>query len=141
MADISVYKTISNYDFTDEDVTEVNDGTIVTDDSGYIDSNTYILQALQAGQDLDELRAGTYEYDDDGDSDSEPDFYLDPLRTGWSDPADADSAAYNLFNSVANRTKSDENPVPVVAGVTSEIANDKDVIINTSEVKDPKLAS
>lgn len=83
------YVTISNYGFTDDEVAEVNDGTLITNITGYIDPVTQITNMLLAGETLDQIRQGTYEYDNvdedgnpitDNDPDSD-DYQSDPTRS------------------------------------------------------------
>lgn len=95
-----LYKCISDYDYTTDDVVEENNGQDQCDISGYIDPSTYVSQMIEAGIALDQIRRGEYDYEGD-DDDVDPE--IDPLRAPWTDPADVDNFANGLAQTIENK--------------------------------------
>lgn len=128
----SLYPCVSDYPYSDDDVAEPNDGTVMVDTSGYIDPSTYIAQMLEAGIMLDQIRRGEYDYDGD-DDDIDPD--IDPLRAPWTDPADVDAFANGLQQTLENKKAAADR----LKAATANASNDASA--NTSILPDPSVPS
>jgi hypothetical protein len=96
-----MFLSITNYPYPRDQVSEKNNGDVLLDDTGYIDTNTYIAQMLGAGLMLDQIRSGVYEYGSDLQDDTNP--QIDPLRAPWTDPADVDAFASGLKQTLENK--------------------------------------
>jgi len=94
------YPCVSDYAFDLSTYNEVESTEDLCDLTGYIDNNTYIAQMLEAGEALDKIRRGVYDYDGDDDS-TDPE--IDPLRAGWTDPSDVDQFANGLAQTLQNK--------------------------------------
>lgn len=67
---------------------ETNDGTVITDSTGYIPASRYISQMLESGVLLERQRANNSEYEYEGNVD-EDDIAVDPTRLKSFDVIDA----------------------------------------------------
>lgn len=110
------YGCPSNYAASDADVCEYNDGTIVFDDTGWIEPSLYISQMLDAGRTLDEVRRGTYDYDGDDDS---IDPAIDPTRSLNVDPADVDMWTDVLQAEIARKASIQKAAASAVSDVVT----------------------